>query len=141
MTDHVRPLAYGADYNPEQWPEETWAEDARLMREAGVNLVSLGIFAWGLLEPEPGVYDFGLLDKVIPLLADAGVDVDLATPTAAPPNWFLARYPHVRPVHGGRRGARRLLAADVLPALPRVPRGLRRASRPCWPNATPRTPR
>ncbi|HEX4788404.1 MAG TPA: beta-galactosidase [Actinospica sp.] len=100
MTDHVRPLAYGADYNPEQWPEETWAEDAGLMREAGVNLVSLGIFAWGLLEPEPGVYDFSLLDKVIPLLADAGVDVDLATPTASPPNWFLARYPHVRPVTG-----------------------------------------
>ncbi|MBR7830776.1 beta-galactosidase [Actinospica sp. MGRD01-02] len=98
MTDHVRPLAYGADYNPEQWPEEVWAEDARLMREAGVNLVSLGIFAWGLLEPEPGVYDFSLLDKVIPLLAEAGVDVDLATPTAAPPNWFLAANPHVRPV-------------------------------------------
>ena len=98
MTDHVRPLAYGADYNPEQWPEEVWAEDARLMREAGVNLVSLGIFAWSLLEPEPGVFDFSLLDKVIPLLADAGVDVDLATPTAAPPNWFLAAYPHVRPV-------------------------------------------
>jgi beta-galactosidase len=98
MTDHVRPLAYGADYNPEQWPEEVWAEDARLMREAGVNLVSLGIFAWGLLEPEPGGYDFSLLDKVIPLLAEAGVDVDLATPTASPPNWFLTRYPHVRPV-------------------------------------------
>jgi beta-galactosidase len=98
MTDHVRTLAYGADYNPEQWPEEVWAEDARLMREAGVNLVSLGIFAWGLLEPEPGRYDFSLLDKVIPLLAGAGVDVDLATPTAAPPNWFLTKYPHVRPV-------------------------------------------
>jgi beta-galactosidase len=98
MTDHVRPLAYGADYNPEQWPEEVWAEDAWLMNAAGVNLVSLGIFAWGLLEPEPGVYDFSLLDKVIPLLAQAGVDVDLATPTASPPNWFLTRYPHVRPV-------------------------------------------
>jgi len=98
MTDHARTLAYGADYNPEQWPEKVWAEDARLMREAGVNLVSLGIFAWGLLEPEPGVFDFSLLDKVIPLLAAAGVDVDLATPTASPPNWFLAKYPHVRPM-------------------------------------------
>ena len=98
MTEHVRPLAYGADYNPEQWPEEVWAEDARLMREAGVNLVNLGIFAWPQLEPEPGVFDFSLLDKVIGLLAEAGVEVDLATPTAAPPNWFLTRYPHVRPV-------------------------------------------
>jgi beta-galactosidase len=97
MTDHLRPLAYGADYNPEQWPEAVWAEDARLMREAGVNLVSLGIFAWGLLEPEPGRYDFSLLDKVIPLLAGSGVEVDLATPTAAPPNWFLKKYPHARP--------------------------------------------
>ena len=98
MTEQVRTLAFGADYNPEQWPEEVWAEDARLMREAGVNLVSLGIFAWGLLEPEPGRYDFSLLDKVMPLLAAQGVEVDLATPTAAPPNWFLDRYPHVRPM-------------------------------------------
>lgn len=98
VTPAVRPLAYGADYNPEQWPEEVWAEDARLMREAGVNLVNLGIFAWGLLEPEPGVYDFSLLDKVIAQLSAAGVDVDLATPTAAPPNWFLALHPQVRPV-------------------------------------------
>lgn len=91
-------LAYGADYNPEQWPEEVWAEDARLMREAGVNLVNLGIFAWALLEPAPGVFDFSLLDKVIAQLAEAGVDVDLATPTAAAPNWFLTQYPQVRPV-------------------------------------------
>ena len=39
-------MIYGGDYNPDQWPEETWQEDARLMQEAGVNLVSLGIFSW-----------------------------------------------------------------------------------------------
>ncbi|MFC7649447.1 beta-galactosidase [Streptosporangium lutulentum] len=43
-------IAYGGDYNPEQWPEEVWHDDVRLMREAGVNLVSLGIFNWSLLE-------------------------------------------------------------------------------------------
>ena len=47
-------LIYGGDYNPEQWPEEIWAEDARLMHEAGVNLVSLGIFAWSKMEPGTG---------------------------------------------------------------------------------------
>jgi len=59
-TGSVRPIlpqlggiAYGGDYNPEQWPPEVWAEDVALMREAGVNLVNLGIFAWVLLEPEP----------------------------------------------------------------------------------------
>ena len=49
-------LAYGGDYNPEQWPEATWREDVALMREAGVNLVSVGIFSWALLEPEPGSF-------------------------------------------------------------------------------------
>lgn len=57
LQDALRPLSglgYGGDYNPEQWPEELWAEDARLMQEAGVNLVSLAIFAWAKIEPRPG---------------------------------------------------------------------------------------
>jgi beta-galactosidase len=91
-------LAYGADYTPEQWPETVWPEDARLMREAGVNLATVGIFTWAQVEPEPGRYDFAFLDKVIAVLGAAGVAVDLATPTAAAPNWFLAAHPHVRPV-------------------------------------------
>jgi beta-galactosidase len=91
-------IAYGGDYNPEQWPEEVWAEDVRLMREAGVNLVSIGIFSWGLLEPEEGVFDFGWLDRVIELLHAHGIRVDLGTPTASPPAWFFATYPHTRVV-------------------------------------------
>lgn len=91
-------LAYGADYNPEQWPQELWAEDVALMREAGVNLVSLGIFTWALIEPEPGGYDFGWLDRIIGMLHEAGIAVDLATPTAAVPAWFLTAHPQVRPV-------------------------------------------
>ena len=55
-------LAFGADYNPEQWPAETWAEDVELMREAGVTLVSVGIFSWSLLEPAPGRFDFQRAD-------------------------------------------------------------------------------
>ncbi|MGJ1643863.1 beta-galactosidase [Clavibacter sepedonicus] len=91
-------LRYGGDYNPEQWPRETWHEDVRLMREAGVNLVSIGIFSWSVLEPSEGVYDFALLDEVMDLLHANGIDVDLGTPTAAPPAWFWARYPDSRPV-------------------------------------------
>ena len=78
-------LAYGGDYNPEQWPEATWREDVRWMSEAGVNLVSVGIFCWALLEPEPGSFDFGWLDRVLDLLHGGGVRVDLATATASPP--------------------------------------------------------
>ena len=75
-------LAYGGDYNPEQWPEEVWEQDVALMREAGVTLVSVGIFSWGMLEPRPGEYEFGWLDRVLRLLHDAGIAVDLGTPTA-----------------------------------------------------------
>src|SRR5947209_4332887 len=70
-------IAYGGDYNPEQWPEEVWAEDVRLMREAGVNLVSVGIFSWVLLEPAEGRYELGWLDRVMDLLHEGGIAVDL----------------------------------------------------------------
>ena len=62
-------FAYGGDYNPEQWDREVWKEDVRLMRQAGVNIVSLGVFAWASLEPEPGTYEFGWLDEVMDLLS------------------------------------------------------------------------
>ncbi len=82
---------YGGDYNPEQWPEEVWLEDARLMQAAGVNLVSVAIFAWAQLEPRRGQYEFGWLDRVMDLLHQHGVQVCLATATASPPPW-LAKY-------------------------------------------------
>ncbi|MFD7655471.1 beta-galactosidase [Actinosynnema sp. NPDC059797] len=93
----VRGLAWGADYNPEQWPEPVWAEDVALMRRAGVNLVSAGIFSWALLEVEEGRYEFGWLDRVLDRLHDGGVRVDLATATAAPPPWLTGAYPEVLP--------------------------------------------
>ncbi|MFI7036088.1 beta-galactosidase [Microbispora rosea] len=89
-------LAYGGDYNPEQWPEEVWREDVRLMREAGVNLVTVGVFNWGLIEPQEGEYDFSLLDRILDLLHSAGIYADLATPTSSPPTWFRRRYPGSR---------------------------------------------
>ncbi|SCL22764.1 beta-galactosidase [Micromonospora rhizosphaerae] len=88
---------YGADYNPEQWPESTWAEDVALMRRAGVNLVSVGIFSWALLEPTPGRYEFGWLDRALDLLHDGGVRVDLATATASPPPWLARAHPETLP--------------------------------------------
>jgi len=98
-------LHFGGDYNPDQWPREVWAEDRRLMREAGVTLVSVGIFSWAHLEPEAGRYDFGWLDEVLDGLAEAGVGVDLATATASPPPWLTTAHPEALPVD--REGRRR----------------------------------
>lgn len=91
-------LAFGGDYNPEQWPEEIWQQDVKLMRQAGVNLVSVGIFSWALLQPAEGVYEFGWLDRVLDLLHANGIRVDLANATASPPPWFSHKYPDSLPV-------------------------------------------
>ncbi|WP_458247802.1 beta-galactosidase [Streptomyces sp. MAI_2237] len=97
-------LAFGGDYNPEQWPESVWQEDVGLMREAGVSMVSVGIFSWALLEPSPGEYDFGWLDRVLDLLHAGGIRVDLGTPTVCPPAWFYRAHPEALPV--SREGVR-----------------------------------
>jgi len=102
---------YGGDYNPDQWPEDVWLEDARLMREAGVNLVSLGIFSWAKLEPHQDEFTFDWLDRLMDLLHTHGISVNLATPTASPPAWLVRRYPETLPItddgttlwHGSRR--------------------------------------
>ncbi len=97
--DNAGGIAYGADYNPEQWPREVWREDARLMREAGVTIVSLGIFSWAKLQPSADTWRFGWLDEVMDLLHEHGVAVDLATATASPPPWLTTAYPQILPVN------------------------------------------
>lgn len=102
-------LAFGGDYNPEQWPREVWDEDVSMMREAGVNLVSLGIFAWARIETAEGQYEFDWLDEVIDLLHANQISIDLATATASPPAWFSHAYPETLPVDA--EGVRRSFGA------------------------------
>lgn len=97
--DKLPHLYYGGDYNPEQWPREVWRDDMRLMKKAGVNLVSVGIFSWALLQPGPDSYDFEWLDELMDLLADNGIFVDLATATASPPAWMAVQFPDSLPVN------------------------------------------
>lgn len=85
-----RGLLYGGDYNPEQWSPDVWREDVALMRAAGVNLVTVGVFSWAMLEPRPDELHWEWLDEVLDLLHAGGIAVDLATPSASPPPW-LAR--------------------------------------------------
>ena len=82
---------FGADYYPEQWPEERWSEDARLMEEAGFNLVRLAEFAWSKMEPIEGQFNFEWLDSAIKILSSHGIQVVFGTPTASPPPWLMAK--------------------------------------------------
>lgn len=96
--DKVEGIAFGGDYNPEQWPASVRREDLELMKEAGVTFLSVGIFSWALLEPSEGHYEFGWLDEVMDNLAANGIKVALATATAAPPAWLVRKHPEILPV-------------------------------------------
>ena len=91
-------FTYGADYNPEQWTPEVWAEDARLMREAGVNLVAINIFGWAQLEPKKDEFDFSQLDAVLEVLHNNGIAVNLGTGTSSPPPWLSSEAPESLPM-------------------------------------------
>ena len=97
-------MYYGADYYPEHWPKARWDTDARLMAQAKISLVRMAEFAWALLEPQEGLYDFGWLDDAIELLGQYGISTLLGTPTATPPAWLCQRYPEMMRV--GRDGRR-----------------------------------
>ena len=105
-------MLHGGDYNPDQWirTPEIWDEDMRLMKLAGCNAMSIGIFAWSALEPTEGNFQFGWLDRIMDMLAENGGYAVLATPSGSKPAWLSRAYPEVcrvnadgtRQGHGGR---------------------------------------
>ena len=86
-------MRLGVCYYPEHWPETQWADDARRMVETGLSRVRIGEFAWSRIEPEPGRFDWGWLDRAIRILSSAGLGVILGTPTATPPKWLVDGMP------------------------------------------------
>ncbi|MCH9275385.1 beta-galactosidase [Bifidobacterium amazonense] len=97
LTETGRGIAYGGDYNPDQWPEEVWDDDIRLMKQARVNTVALGIFSWARIQPTEHTWDFGWLDRIIGKLGETGIAVDLASATASAPMWLYETHPEILP--------------------------------------------
>lgn len=99
-------MRYGVAYYPEHWDEARWETDAKLMQEAGFNIVRMGEFSWAKIEPRKGEFHFGWLDTAIELFARYGIDTVLGTPTAAPPKWVVDESPDVCPedMYGRVRG-------------------------------------
>ena len=66
----------------------------------------MGEFAWALLEPREGKFDFAWLDEAIALLGEHGISTVLGTPTATPPKWLMDQHPEIYPVdlYGLRKG-------------------------------------
>ena len=98
-------MIHGGDYNPDQWLDRPniLEEDIRLMKEANCNTMSIGIFAWAALEPEEGKFEFEWLDKVFDSLYGNGINVILATPSGARPDWMADKYPEVLRVNADHK--------------------------------------
>jgi beta-galactosidase len=93
------PLFFGADYYPDQTPEHLWEEDARRMSAMGITNVRVAEFAWALMEPSEGRFDFAWLERAIGILHGHGIAVILGTPSAAPPPWLVEKYPEILEVN------------------------------------------
>ena len=122
---------FGGDWNPEQWPEDTWEHDLDMLEDAHINEVTINVFPWALLQPAEDRYDFSMLDKIVALLVKHDFNIVMATGTAALPGWMVRLHPETirteqngtRHVFGGRhnfcptspyfRKASRALAAHV----------------------------
>lgn len=114
-------MYFGADYYPEHWvfpfdgtaeePESRWEQDAQLMAHAGMNVVRMGEFSWGLCERQEGKYDFAWLRRAMDAFGKHGVKVVLGTPTAGPPLWLSQAHPEILPLDENglprREGTRR----------------------------------
>lgn len=88
-------VAFGGDYNPEQWDETTWEEDMRLFKLAHIDTVTLNVFSWAALQPDENTYCFEKLDKIMEMVHKNGLKVVLATSTAAHPAWMAKKYPEI----------------------------------------------
>lgn len=98
-------IFYGGDYNPDQWPREIWKEDMRLFKLAHIDIATLPVFSWALLQPKENQYDFQWLDEILDLLWKNRIYICLATSTAAHPAWMAKKYPDILRVnfHGQKR--------------------------------------
>lgn len=101
-------MYFGADYYPEHWvypyagaendPESRWEQDAQLMAGAGMNVVRMGEFSWGICEPKECEYRFDWLQRAMDVMGRFGIKVVLGTPTAAPPIWLARKHPEILPI-------------------------------------------
>ncbi len=129
-------ILFGGDYNPEQWPEEVWEQDVRLMQHAGVNSATVGVFSWARIEPRPGVREFGWLTGWRTAARARHRDGAGHTDGASPPPWMGARHPDTLPRDEDGRTVWWGRGSSSAPAPPRTGRTRRRSPR-TWPPGTP----
>ena len=81
---------YGGDWNPEQWSEDVWRKDIKMLEDAGINEATINVFSWAQLQPSEDEYDFSTLDRIVKLLVDHHFGIVLAPPRPSPRGWPAA---------------------------------------------------
>ena len=94
-------ILYGVAYYDEYTPVDRVDEDARMMKAAGISVVRIAESTWGTLEPQPGVFDFSHVDRMLAAMHKQGIKVIVGTPTYAIPTWLkIGRAPRLNSSHG-----------------------------------------
>jgi beta-galactosidase len=93
--DRMDTVLYGVAYYPEYMPYDRLDRDVQLMQKAGINVVRIGEFSWGLWEPEDGRFEFAWMDRVVDKLHAAGIRIIMGTPTASIPAWLYKEHPEI----------------------------------------------
>ena len=88
-------VLYGAAYYHEYMPYERLDKDIQMMKDCGLSVVRVGESAWGIFEPQEGVFEFEWMDRIINKMHEAGIKVILGTPTYSIPAWLAKRHPEV----------------------------------------------
>ncbi|EFM09927.1 Beta-galactosidase [Paenibacillus curdlanolyticus YK9] len=95
LSSKLTKILYGGDYNPEQWDRSVWSEDMRMIRLAGMDIATVNVFSWAMLQPDDETYDFSTLDEIMAMLQENGIHACLATSTGAHPAWMARKYPEI----------------------------------------------
>ena len=106
----MKELLYGAAYYDEYMPYDRLDKDVAMMKKAGINTVRIAESTWSTCEPQPGVFDFSHVERVMDAMEEAGINVIIGTPTYAVPTWMVKAHPDVlaetvdgRGIYGARQ--------------------------------------
>ena len=109
---NMKELLYGSAYYDEYMPYDRLDKDVEMMKKAGINTVRIAESTWSTCEPQPGVFDFSHVERVMDAMEEAGINVIIGTPTYAVPTWMVKAHPDVlaETVRGrGIYGARQIM--------------------------------
>lgn len=106
----MKELLFGAAYYDEYMPYDRLQQDVAMMKKAGINTVRIAESTWSTCEPQPGVFDFFHVERVMDAMEAAGINVIIGTPTYAVPTWMVKAHPDVlattvkgRGIYGARQ--------------------------------------